>query len=309
MITAVSLNPSIDRTVRVERLVSGKLNRALESRDDPGGKGINVALAAKRLGATVNCIGILQSGENAPHEDTLSREHVPHKFIYTAGAIRRNIKIVETSTGALTEINQSGDPVERDALDAFIGLFHSRARESDFLALSGSLPVNCPVDFYKTLVELATENGRCCALDASGVPLKRGIEAKPFVIKPNRAELEELAGRKLRSLADIRSAAAELSCGGDLIALVSLGSEGAIMARGDEAWFAPAVAVSVKSTVGAGDAMLAGFLTGIDQGAGLIGAFRLSLAAAAACAATEGTQPIGGDMARGLIGRVMIKKL
>ena len=309
MITAVSLNPSIDRTVCVERVVLGGLNRALESRDDPGGKGINVALAAKRLGAAIDCIGILPSGQRALHDDKLTREDVPHEFIYSAGKMRCNIKIIETSTGALTEINQSGEPVEQDALDAFIRLFYSRARASNFLALCGSLPANCPDDFYRTLIELATENKRRCTLDASGLPLKLGIEAKPFVIKPNSAELEELAGRRLHTLADIRSAAVELSRGGVSVVLVSLGSEGALMARGEEAWFAPAVEVSVKSTVGAGDAMLAGFLTGIDQDTGHIGAFKLSVAAATACVATEGTQPIDGDLAKRLIDRVIIKKL
>ena len=179
---------------------------------------------------------------------------------------------------------------------------------SDIMVFTGSLPPGCPADFYKTLIE-ATE-GKCrCVLDAEGEKLTRGMEAKPFLIKPNQYELELRVGRKLDSVQDIKEAALECVAEGIGIVAVSMGGDGAFITDGRESLFAPVLDVDVRSTVGAGDSMVTGFLHGIALGEGLAGIFRRGVAAGTAAVTTEGTQLMTKETYESLLGRVVIERV
>jgi 1-phosphofructokinase family hexose kinase len=169
-------------------------------------------------------------------------------------------------------------------------LIAAHAGAGDFMVFAGSLPPGCPVDCYKTLVEIASRNGCRCVLDADGARLAAGLEARPFLVKPNRYELELLTGEKLESTGDILRAAVSIVERGARVVAVSLGAEGALITDGAESFAARALDVPVRSTVGAGDSMVAALTAGFHEGKSLAEAFRTGVACSAAACMTEGTR-------------------
>ena len=308
MITSISLNPSIDRTVAVDGLSVGGLNRVKSQTDVAAGKGVNVALAAAALGEASACIGFMYREGGALFEQRLSAGGVKSDFLWCEGAVRVNVKVFDRIKGEITELNSSGTAVTQSQLDEMIQLVAHHARQADDLVLTGSLPPGCPADFYKTLME-ATE-GRCrCVLDAEGEKLTRGMEARPFLIKPNRYELELLTGRTLDTLDKLMDADRSCIAGGVEVVAVSMGGEGALILRENEAWRTPGLKNEVKSTVAAGDSMIAGLAAGFGRGYRLEDAFRLGVAAATARCMTPPEQIISRADVEALAGKLQVEKL
>ncbi|NLG24876.1 MAG: 1-phosphofructokinase family hexose kinase [Clostridiales bacterium] len=296
MIAAVCLNPSIDRTVTMERFVRGGTNRALGVRDDAGGKGINVSAALAAMGAPAECICLLRREGAGLIERGLLGGGVALSAVRGDGAVRVNLKLLDRSEGLVTEVNQPGQPVSAAELDQLARLILSRAAECDYLALCGSAPPGTPQTFYRDLIAAAPAGCRM-ALDADGEQLSQGVRARPHLIKPNRAELERLAGGRLATLRDVARAAQSLNEAGVGLVVVSLGADGALASDGRRLLYAPALRVPVRSTVGAGDAMLAGLILGLSRGLSTEGAFRLGMGCAASGVTGEGTQPPDPDRA------------
>lgn len=280
MITSISLNPSIDRTVTVDGLHVGGLNRVLSQTDVAAGKGANVALAAAALGEESECIGLMYREGGALYERRFAAGSVGCDFLWCDGAVRVNVKVFDRVKGEITELNASGTPVTGAQLEEMTRLVLAHARRAEYLVLTGSLPPKCPVDYYRTLAEAAAQENCRVLLDADGERLREGLKAKPFLIKPNRYELELLTGRKLETLDALMDAARDCLYQGVEVVAVSMGGEGALILRGDEAWRIPGQKVEVKSTVAAGDSMIAGLAAGFRRGCSLEDAFRLGVAAA-----------------------------
>ena len=309
MITSISLNPSIDRTLEVNSFTAGGLNRVQAQTDVAAGKGTNVALAAAALGEKSECIGFMYREGGRLFEERLAEGGAQSDFLWCDGAVRVNVKVFDREKGEITEINSSGTPVTEKQLEEMTELVLRHARNTDFLILTGSLPPACPVDYYRTLAEAAaTENCRVL-LDADGERLRTGLLAKPFLIKPNRYELELLTGKKLESIETILSAARELVDGGVGVVAVSMGGEGALITDGKEAWHTPGLKVDVKSTVAAGDSMIAGLAAGFNRGYGLKEAFRLGVAAATARCATPPERIIDVETCLRLAAQLEMEKL
>ena len=282
MITCASLNPSIDRTLTLPRLVPGGLNRVAAQTDAAAGKGVNVALAAAALGEEAACIGFMYTEGARKFEARLAEGNVRGDFVRCDGAVRVNVKLFDRERGEITEINSPGVPVTDAQLRAMEALVRRHARASDFLILSGSLPPDCPADFYRTLAAIAAEAGCRVMLDADGERLRLGLEAKPFLIKPNRYELELLTGRKLDATDKLIDAAVGCVRAGAGLAAVSMGGEGALITDGENVLFARGLKVEVRSTVAAGDSMIAGLAAGFRRGYSLEDALRLGVGAATA---------------------------
>ena len=309
MITSISLNPSIDRTLTVEGFTPGGLNRVISSRDVAAGKGINVALTVSALGLDAECIGFMFRDSGALFEKRLMVNSTAYDFIWLDGAARTNVKVFDRAAEVVTELNESGREVDAESVEKMTDLVCAHAENSDFLILSGSLPPGCPEDYYRTLIE-AVEGLDCrCVLDADGNRLKSGLEAKPFMIKPNRFELETMTGRKLETIADIREAARQYIDQGVEVVAVSLGADGAIILRGDEALYAPRLNVEVKSTVGAGDSMVAGLVAGFMAEKDLEETFRMGMACATARCMTEGYHIVDKTVYRAVMDMVKIERL
>ena len=202
-----------------------------------------------------------------------------------------------------------GREVTSEQLNAVMELLTRHAEDSDFLILSGSLPPGCPDDFYRTIINTVDGLGCHCVLDADGERMRYGLEAKPFMIKPNRFELESMAGQSLTGIPEIRDAARKYIDMGVEVVAVSLGAHGAIILRGDEALYAPQLNIDVKSTVGAGDSMVAGLVAGFMGECSLEDTFRMGMACATARCMTDGYRIIERTVYKALMEMVTIERI
>ncbi|MBO7661892.1 MAG: 1-phosphofructokinase family hexose kinase [Clostridia bacterium] len=308
MITTICLNPCFDKTVEVDSLEVGQVNRTREARVDLGGKGINVAVVASRLGLDAQCIGIM--GENGAEE--LSRlmdaEGLNHEFLTIPGRVRTNMKICSGDGKGVTELNEPGEPLDAETLKRFTALAEEKTKDSDMVVLTGSLPPGCPEGTYRDLM-LALK-GKKCILDSEGRELELGArEARPFLIKPNLREMERTLGMELRTMRSIRDAALIFLRLGVEHAVVSMGAMGAMYVSTRETLFSPALRVTTKSTVGAGDAMIGGMLLGYQREGSMSKAFRYGMAAGAASVMTAGTQLIIPSDFERLLDQVRIQEV
>lgn len=309
MITSISLNPSIDRTLTIEGFTIGGLNRILSRNDVAAGKGINVALTVSALGLDSECIGLMYRDSAPLFEKRLMLNSTPYDFVWCEGSARTNIKVFDRSEGRITELNEGGSTVDEAALSDMTDMVIRHAEDSDFLILSGSVPPGCPPEYYRTLINAVDGLGCRCVLDADGDRLKYGLEASPYMIKPNHMELEMMAGKKLTSLKEIRNAAFRyLDMGVEVIA-VSLGAEGALITNGGETLYAPKMNIDVKSTVGAGDAMVAGLVAGFMGESELEDSFRMGVACATARCMTEGNRIMDRTIYKALLDMVKIERI
>ena len=291
MITTICLNPCFDKTVNVDSLLVGQVNRIREARVDLGGKGINVAVVAKRLGLEAQCIGIMGEDGSAELTGLMDREGLSHQFITVPGHVRTNMKVYSLDGQGVTELNEPGPPVSTDALDQFTALARNATKESDMMVMTGSLPPGSPEGTYCELMKAL--DGRKCILDTEGKELELCAKhAHPFLIKPNLRELEATLGIELRTMRTIRDAALLFIRLGVQHAVVSMGAMGAMYISAEKTLFAPSLRVETKSTVGAGDAMIGGILLGYEIEKDMARAFRYGIAAGAASVMTEGTQLI-----------------
>ena len=265
MIVTLTLNPSVDRTVEVETLARGEVMRALSVRVEPGGKGINVSRALAAHGLPTRAV-VTQGGAEGEHLITLLRdtgiEIVPVRI---GGAIRSNITVAEPD-GTTTKFNEPGAQLSPEELAAVFAAVSGAVESADWLVASGSLPTGTPATFYADLVRMLAGSGTRVAVDTSGAALKSVLPAGPTLVKPNRDELAEVTGRPLGTIADVLEAAVRLRDRGAGAVLASLGAEGAVLVDDDGAIHGRTPAVPPLSSVGAGDAMLAGFLAGGGKG-------------------------------------------
>ncbi len=307
MITGVCLNPSFDKTVEVDALALGEVNRIRSVRVDMGGKGVNVAVVARRLGLDALCIGCM--GEQGAQHFTrlMDEEGLPHRFLTVPGAVRTNLKVVSRDGKGVTELNEPGAPLSGKAMEDFFALAKEEAARSEYVVLTGSLPPGCPDNTYGELIRAM--GGTRCILDAGGPVLRLGAEAGPFLLKPNLAELEQALGAQLRTLRAIRDAALIFLRKGASHVVVSMGAMGAMYVSEARTLYAPALRVEARSTVGAGDAMVGGMLLGLQKSGDMAQAFRYGIAAGAASVMTEGTQLIHPEDFERLVSQVKVQEV
>ena len=308
MITTVCLNPSFDRTVTLGGLVPGATNRALRAREDVGGKAINVAVCLQRLGESALCVGCCGLRDADRLCGQLQAQGLPHRFLRVPGAVRVNTKLVEDPGGRLTEINEPGPALSADGWEAVQALVLRAARCGSWAVFSGSLPPGAPEDAYLRLMQRLGACGVRCALDCGGAALEQGLRAKPGLVKPNLDELSQWAGRRLSGRREILEAARALLAGGAGCAVVSMGAEGALLVTAQEALFAASPRVPVHSSVGAGDAMVAGLLSGLAAGADLAETLRRGVAAGAASVMSDGTQLLCRADYEALLPKVRVRR-
>ena len=291
MITTICMNPSFDKTVEIDTLQVGQVNRIGNARIDLGGKGINVAVVAERLGLDVQCLGIM--GKDGSEELTalIGKENLKHFFQVIPGHVRTNTKIVSKTGQGVTELNEPGPVVDQEILESFFRMAQEKTSDSDMIVLTGSLPPGCPEGTYRDLLKIL--EGKKCILDTEGKELELAAKgACPYLIKPNLKEMEATLGMELRTMRTIRDAALIFIRLGVQHAVVSMGEMGAMYVSAEKILFGPALRVETRSTVGAGDAMIGGMLLGYEKEKNMAKAFRYGIAAGAASVMTEGTQLI-----------------
>ena len=307
MITTVCMNPSFDKTASVDTLATGGLNRLRDVRVDVGGKGVNVAVVLKRLGVPVSCVGCLGERGRESFLQMIRQEGVPFDYLPRPGEVRTNLKLLDNSTRAITEFNEPGISMDSAQLEDFLTLLGEKAGESEYVVLSGRLPEGCAEATYQRC--LKTLEGKKCVLDCAGETLLHGVKERPFLIKPNLPEIEGIMKKELRTLRGLRDAALFLIEYGAQNVIISMGKYGAMLVSRTDTFFAPALMVEARSTVGAGDAMIGGVLAGLSRGESLAESFRWGVAAGAASVMTDGTQLLRRPDFEALLPKVTVQEV
>jgi 1-phosphofructokinase len=288
MIVTVTLNPSLDRTLEVRRLLRGEVQRAVHTHNDPGGKGVNVARALSAHGTPVVSVLPVGGSTGAALVAQLTEAGVPHVAVPGVHRTRANVSIVEPD-GTTTKINEPGVALEPDELRAVIDAVIHRVGPGDWVVTAGSIAPGQDPEVYAAIGSAARAAGARWAVDTSGVALAASLAAWPDLVKPNREELSEVLGHHLDTLTAVVDACHALVDGSDRTVLCSLGADGAVLVDRQRAWHASGPRVQVENTVGAGDALLAGYLHGLTVQGGPDAGLRAGIAWATAAVATPGT--------------------
>ena len=311
-VVAVALNPALDHTIEVDHLRVGEVNRALRMQVDVGGKGINVASCLADFGITCAVTGQIGRDNAAQFEALFNAKGIDNRCFYLDGLTRINTKLVDLSSGDTTDINMPGPSLEPDAIEALFERMLTRIdsliHPGSWVVMSGSLPPLWPANTYQRLIERVRSLGAHVLLDASGSALGAGIGAAPDIIKPNRAELSELLGRPLHNTESVVLAARELLAQPKApgMVVVSMGGDGALFVTRHEALLAHPIETPLISTVGAGDAMVAGIIAGQIAGLSLPNGARLATAFSAGKLARLGPHLPPPDAVRALAQMVQI---
>lgn len=297
MIATVTLNPSLDRTLRVQSLERGEVQRALYNHTDPGGKGVNVARALSAHGVPV--VTVLPAGgtTGASLVAGLVEARVDHVAVPVESRTRANVSIVEPD-GTTTKINEPGVPLSARELKAITDAVIARVGPGDWVVTAGSIAPGQDPEVYAAIGRAARAAGAHWAVDTSGTALAASLTARPDLVKPNREELSEVLGVELRTLDDVVEACDGLVNGNGLTVVCSLGPDGALLVDRHGAWHGTGPRVQVENTVGAGDALLAGFLYGLTVEGTALDGLRSGIAWATAAVATPGTGVPAPDRVR-----------
>lgn len=281
MITTLTANPSVDRTLNIDRWDRGAVIRAQRSWSEAGGKGVNISLALASAGLPTRAVLPLGGSDGREIEEQLANAGVAVTPVEIAGKTRTNVSVVEDD-GSVTKLNEPGPVLSPVEVDKLVAETISAAEGSTWVVASGSLPPQAPPDLYARISRAVTAGPVKMAVDTSGDPLVSVIEAGPSLVKPNHIELSELVGRRLGTIGEAAEAARSLTDRGIAQVLVSLGGDGALLVNKSTVVFGEVRPPAVQNTVGAGDALLAGYLAG-----GAAGAKALENALAWACAAVR----------------------
>ena len=270
MIICVSANPAIDRRLRLESIAVGGVNRAVSAQPFPGGKAAHVAMVARALAVEVTWVGFLGGAAGEECESGLSALGIPLTVVRTRAETRANLEIIARD-GTVTEILEPGGGVTDGEVERLVSACRdvfAESGEGSQVALSGSLPPAAPADFYVELIRLAHVYGCHVLLDTSGEALRQALAAGPDLVKPNRAEATGFSGRPIFSPDAAGEVAQEMIDAGARSVAVSLGADGIVWegAGNSAALISQPPPVVVRSTVGCGDAALAGFAVAHARG-------------------------------------------
>ena len=268
MIVTVTLNAALDRTLLVPNLQAGTRHRADASLRLPGGKGVNVARALKRLGQPVIATGLAGGRVGTYIIEELTQEGILNDFVRIAGESRTSTAVIDPTNGQQTEINEWGPAVLATELDVLHEKIRYLSKGADIFVLAGSLPRDVPSDYYAHLVRELRREKLIVAVDASGPSLRAALAAEPGVVSPNVREAEEIVGHEFTDEDDLVAAAEMIAQMGAETALIH--HEDGCVARVRTEHGKRGVTyrarlprrADVVSTVGSGDALLAGYLSG-----------------------------------------------
>ncbi|MDF2586549.1 MAG: 1-phosphofructokinase [Anaerocolumna sp.] len=309
MIITVTMNPAIDKTVDLELLERGSVNRISNVIVDAGGKGINVSKAVKALGGDSIATGFIGGSGGVLIEKVLGELGITADFVHIKQDIRTNLKVVEKN-GFVTEFNEPGPVISDDELNQLIDKLEGYANADTIFVLAGSIPNGIDKSIYKTIIDKVKAKGAKVFLDASGDLFTNSLLAKPDIIKPNRHELEAYFNMDYRAdEKELIRMGNELLEKGIETVTISLGQMGALFLTKDKKVKCPGLKVEAHSTVGAGDSMVAAITYGIDQKLEFADCIRLGIATSAGAVTTKGTKPPTRELVDELMKKVEVVEL
>ncbi|WP_291635784.1 1-phosphofructokinase [Clostridium sp.] len=290
MIITVTLNPAIDKTVEIDEFKIGSVNRIVSTRVDAGGKGINVSKVIKELQHKSTALGFLGGSSGSQIKNYLDDINIKNEFLSVKGETRTNLKIIDKVNNTHTDINENGpDLVEEDIINIKEKIMEYCTGDS-LVVLSGSVPSGTDSCIYGEIIKDIKNKGGKVILDADGEMLMYGMKAGPYMVKPNIDELEKAFGIKIDSEDKVIETAKKILEYGVKYVVISQGAKGSIFISRDKVAKVNGIKVEVKSTVGAGDSMVAALAVAVDNNYSFEESIKLACATSTANVMTEGTQ-------------------
>ncbi len=277
-IVTVTLNPVLDKTLWVKDFTPGKTFQVERSESVAGGKGVNVSRALKTLGLGSLATGIMASGGSEPYIDLMEKDSIQHDFISVHGSLRTNITIISNTISGETHLRDRGPSLKNSILTDMEIKLQKLSMRHNYFVFSGSLPEGLSDNTYNRLINTVTKTGKVAIFDASGVPFKEGLKAKPFFIKPNAPEVRDALGFFPETREELMAAIQSFVHLGIENIMITLGEKGLFFFQGKNILHARVDIPHPLNTVGSGDASLAGGLIGI------VGDFETEETARLACA-------------------------
>lgn len=282
MIYTVTLNPSVDYIVTLDQFEAGLVNTVDAETKFAGGKGVNVSRVLHRLGYESKVLGFVGGFTGEFIETALENEGLSPNFIKVSGDTRINVKL---KTELETEINGLSPEIKENSIEQLCKQLE-RLEAGDIVVLAGSVPASVSPTIYSKIIQLLPE-GVKAIVDTKGQALKEVIESKPFLIKPNHHELGEFFGVTINSVEDATHYGKKLQKMGVKNVIISLAEKGAVFLSADGVFIGNAPKGIVKNSVGAGDSVVAGFLSSYLKSGDLINAFKTGIAAGSASAFSD----------------------
>lgn len=280
MIYTLSLNPSIDYVLKIEKFEDGQTIRSKSEEKYPGGKGIMVSKLLKNLGENSVNIGFLGGFTGEFIKNKLENLGIDEEFTKISDDSRINVKLKYEKE---TEINAQGPEIKEEEIEEFLN-YLDNLEEDDFVIISGSIPKSLGDDFYRVIVNLLEMENVRFALDTSGKKLFNLSSYKPFLVKPNRDELSEIFEDEIDSDEKIVKYARKLIDQGAENVIVSLGKDGSIFIDNNIAYKAKPIEGKLVNSVGSGDSMVAGYIYGYMKGLSKLDSYKLAIACGSATA-------------------------
>lgn len=309
-ILTITLNPAIDVRYSIENFTLGNVNRTKEIEKNAGGKGINVSRIINILGGDILATGIIGGFTGKLFLKKLNENSIKNNFLESEYETRTCIAIVDKNIDGITEILESGKG-DLEVSNNFKEKFSEILQDDSIkiICASGSLLKGIDPLMYNTLIEKSNKKGVKFILDTSGETLLAGIEAKPFLIKPNKEELEFILNRKLETEIDIINAGKELICRGAQNVMITLGGSGALLVTTDKIYKGTFPKVTIKNTVGSGDSTVGGFAYALSQDRTLPECFKLGIACGTTNAMLDTTGTIDMDILNDILPKIKIEEI
>ncbi|OGX84610.1 1-phosphofructokinase family hexose kinase [Hymenobacter glacialis] len=290
-VVTLTLNPAIDKSTAVPKLVPEQKLRCDPPKIEPGGGGINVARALKRLGLDAQAIFVAGGPPGEVLQQLISQEGIAYQTVPTAAWTRENFIVVDASNNQQFRFGMPGTTLTATEQAQVLATLDALPARPDVLVASGSLPQGMPPEFMGNIARWARQAGAKLIVDTSGDALQAAVNEGVYLLKPNLGELSKLAGVETLDSESAADAARSIIAQGKCeIVVVSLGPNGACLVTRDEEEYIPAPAVRKRSTVGAGDSMVAGMVFALCQGRPMREAVRLGVACGSAATMNSGTE-------------------
>jgi len=309
MIFTVTLNPALDREYIVPDLRENTVLRATAVNIDFGGKGFNVSRMLSSLGKESTALGFVGGKTGETLASGLNEAAIQTDFVEISGESRTNTSIVETNGKDHIKVNESGPVISAVEIRNLLEKIDQLVKAGDFWVLAGSLPPGVPVDIYAQMIERIKSTGARAILDTSGKPLKSGTLAGPYMIKPNVYEASELVGSVAGSNSQLQHIAAAIHNMGVEKIAISAGKGMALFSNGEKCWQVFPPQIEEANPIGAGDAMLAGIVFGLEAGNTDDKAFAWGIASGAAAAHLPGTGMPSRSEVESFLSKIKVKEV
>ncbi|KGM98277.1 tagatose-6-phosphate kinase [Clostridium novyi A str. 4552] len=308
MIGIITLNPSVDRRYMIDDLNPNFVHRCEDYSFTAGGKGLNVARVANQLKQDSICLGFLGGFSGKFIESKLNELNIENDFSWISGETRTCLSLIAKGEDQV-EVLEKGPIINEEELEDFKIKFEKLLNRVNLIVASGSLPKGINKNFYNELIKMTKDKGKKFILDASGETLIEGIKAEPFLVKPNKEELEGITKRKIQSLEEIIEASKQLVSMGTENVAVSLGSKGMLFVSKDNVYRVKVPKIEAVNAVGSGDSTVAGFATGFDRNYEIEKVLRLANACGVSNTMEKETGVIREEKINDIMDRISIEKL